>query len=251
MRPFLTARWEDFVILNYPCPAHVLEPLVPSGTGLDLWNGEALISLVGFLFRNTRVAGLRIPFHHTFEEVNLRFYVRRTTAAGETRRAVVFVRELVPRRAIAAIARWGYNEPYLAVAMDHQSSLNEAHGGSVTYSWRFRGDPFALQADVTGPALPLTRGSEAEFITEHYWGYTRQRDGNTLEYQVEHPVWQVWGAIASSFTGPAASLYGSAFGDVLSREPRSAFVSPGSEVAVHRGHRIDGRPDDERKGARA
>ena len=103
--PFLTARWEDLVLLNYRCPPEWLAPLVPRGTELDPWKGDTLISLVGFLFRNTRVLGLRIPFHHTFEEVNLRFYVRRTMPDGEVRRAVVFIRELVPRVAIATLAR--------------------------------------------------------------------------------------------------------------------------------------------------
>jgi len=235
---FLTARWEDLVLLNYSCPPHVLDPLVPRGTVLDLWNGEALVSVVGFLFRNTRVLGFRIPLHRTFEEVNLRFYVRRTMSSGEPRRAVVFVRELVPRRAIAAVARWIYNEPYLAVPMAHQSSLTEADGGAVSYSWSHRQAHFRLSADVSGPARPPATGSEAEFITEHYWGYTRQRNGDTLEYQVEHPAWRTWAAPAATLSGPVASLYGSAFGAALSNPPRSAFVACGSAVVVHHGIRL-------------
>lgn len=237
--PFLTARWEDLVLLNYPCPQHILESLVPRGTVLDLWDGDALVSLVGFLFRKTRLAGLRIPLHQRFEEVNLRFYVRRLTSSGETRRAVVFVRELVPRHAIAAVARWVYNEPYLAVAMGHRSSLTDTDGGAVAYSWSYRGQQFALDAEVHGPSQRLTPASEAEFVTEHYWGYTRQRNGDTLEYRVEHPPWKVWNATAANFVGPAASLYGSVFGDVLAKGPRSAFVSTGSAVVVHRGLRLD------------
>jgi uncharacterized protein YqjF (DUF2071 family) len=236
--PFLTARWEDLVLLNYVCPALVLEPLVPSGTVLDSWRGEALVSLVGFLFRDIRVRGVLIPFHQTFEEVNLRFYVRRHMPNGEVRRAVVFIRELVPRAAIAAMARWVYNEPYLTVAMDHRSSLSEAAGGSVTYSWSFRGQPFTLDATVSGPARELPRGSEAEFITEHYWGYTRQRNGDTLEYRVEHPPWRVWEAPLTRFSGSSATLYGALFGAILSGEPRSAFVAAGSEVAVRRGQPV-------------
>jgi len=236
---FLTARWEDLVLLNYVCPPRILESLVPRGTTLDLWEGDALVSLVGFLFRNTRIVGLRIPFHQTFEEVNLRFYVRRLTSSGETRRAVVFVRELVPRRAIAAVARWIYNEPYSAVSMGHRSSLTDTGGGAVAYSWSYRGQQFVLDADVRGPSQRLRPASEEEFITEHYWGYTRQRNGDTLEYQVEHPPWMVWKATAANFVGAGASLYGSVFGGVLAKEPRSAFVSTGSAVVVHRGVRLD------------
>lgn len=237
-RPFLTARWEDLVLINYSCPANLLQPLVPHGTELDAWNGETLISLVGFLFRNTRVVGLRIPFHDTFEEVNLRFYVRRVGQAGELRRAVVFVRELVPRVAIATVARVLYNEPYSAVPMSHRCSLDAAKGGTVTYSWSYRGGPFALAAEACGPARLPARGSEAEFITEHYWGYTRQRDGSTLEYQVEHPTWSIWEATSASVSGAFGSLYGSTLGEVLARPPRSAFVTVGSNVSVHRGRRL-------------
>ena len=111
-RPFLTASWTDLVILNYEVPPAVVLPLVPRGTELDIWQGQALVSLVGFLFTDTRVRGLAIPWHRHFEEVNLRFYVRRRVASAPDRRAVVFVRELVPRYAIAAIARFLYNEPY-------------------------------------------------------------------------------------------------------------------------------------------
>ena len=80
--PFLTARWENVVLINYPCPAPLLEPLVPAGTELDTWGGRPLVSLVGFLFADTRLLGVPIPFHRTFEEVNLRFYVRRPAPDG-------------------------------------------------------------------------------------------------------------------------------------------------------------------------
>ena len=236
--PFLTARWEDLVLLNYPAARELLDPLVPAGTELDLWNGEALISLVGFMFRETRVLGLPIPFHVNFEEVNLRFYVRRVMPSGESRRAVVFIRELVPRHAIALVARRLYNEPYLAVPMAHASSLDAERGGAVAYSWRYGGAPFKVAVEAIGPARPLVRGSEAEFITEHYWGYTRQRNGGTLEYRVEHPPWAVWDAAEASVSGPMSSLYGPAFGEVLSHPPRSKFVAVGSPVRVHHGTRV-------------
>ena len=233
---FLTARWENLVLLNYVCPPALLEPLVPRGTALDSWNGDTLVSLVGFLFSDTRLLGVPIPFHRTFEEVNLRFYVR--GPAPDHRRAVVFIRELVPRRAIAAVARRVYNEPYLALTMRHQWSLTAGEGGEVSYGWNHEGAEFELGARATGPARPLTVGSEAEFVAEHYWGYTRQRDGGTLEYQVEHPRWRVWTAAESWFTGPAAALYGPAFGALLATPQKSAFLAVGSPVVVHHGRRL-------------
>jgi len=236
-RAFLTARWEHLVMLNYEVLPASLLSLVPRGTELDLWDGHALVSLVGFLFADTRVRGVPIPGHRNFEEVNLRFYVRRPMPSGPDRRAVVFVRELVPRFAIAAIARLVYNEPYLSVPMRHRTHVS-LEGGEIEYAWRFGGTDFSLGATLEGSAESLVAGSEAEFITEHYWGYTRQRDGGTLEYEVEHPPWRVWATPRATFTGPAALLYGDAFGAALASAPRSAFVADGSPVAVYAGRRI-------------
>ena len=236
-RPFLTARWESLLLLNYPCPADRLAPLVPAGTALDLWQGEPIVSVVGFLFRDTRLLGVPVPFHRHFEEVNLRFYVRRDVD-GEARRAVTFVRELVPRWAIATVARAVYNEPYRAVPMRHEVALDPATGGSVAYHWRHRGAAYTLRGTADGPAARPAPGSEAHFITEHYWGYTRQRDGGTLEYEVVHPPWAMWALDGAAFDGDAAALYGPAFADVLAGPPRSAFLAVGSEVAVHVGQRV-------------
>lgn len=244
-RAFLTARWESLVMLNYVCPRALLDPLVPAGTELDDWQGQPLISLVGLVFRRTRVLGLAIPGHRTFAEVNLRFYVVRAVA-GEVRRAVVFIRELVPRRAVALVARWLYNEPYLAVPMACTGALDPAAGGRVEYVWKFRDQSYALSAVAAGPARLPAVGGEAEYITEHHWGYTRQRDGGTLEYRVDHPRWPVWEPAAYGFTaGPGSTfhirdLYGEGFGDVLAGPPRSAHVAVGSDVVVHRGVRVPG-----------
>ncbi len=240
---FLTARWESLVLLNFPCPATVLEPLVPRGTELDPWHGTHLVSLVGFRFVDTRLKGVSVPGHRTFEEVNLRFYVRRVMPDGSTRRGVVFIRELVPRMAISTVARLVYNEPYRSVPMDHLVELDETSGGSASYSWTYRGQAYSIRASVNGPAAPLMAGSEAEFVTEHYWGYTRQRDGSTMEYQVEHPPWRVWDTAESEYRSPPSqSLYGPVFTEILRSPPSSSMVAVGSPVTVFSGTRVVGPP---------
>ena len=236
-RRFLTARWEHLVLLNYAVDPACLRHLVPAGTELDDWRGRHYVSLVGFQFRDTRVLGVALPGHREFEEVNLRFYVRRPAADGY-RRAVVFIRELVPRRAIAFVARAIYNEPYLAVPMSHNVKLDPDVGGSIAYGWTFRGHPYSIEARVEGSPARLAPDSEGAFITEHYWGYTRQRDGGTLEYQVEHPRWPAWTPAIATFNGPAAELYGPSFGGILAETPASAFVALGSPVVVRRGVRV-------------
>ncbi len=235
-RPFLTARWESLLLLNYDCPIELLTPLVPAGTELDCWDGQHVVSLVGFRFLDTRVGGVPILGHRNFTEVNLRFYVRRRRPGGEVRRAVVFVREVVPRRAIAWAARLIYNEPYSTASMSHVVRLDPHSGGVLSYAWSLEGESHRLEGRAEGPASTLVRGSEAEFITEHYWGYTRQRDGSTLEYRVVHPSWQVWQGLDPVYRASSgALLYGPGFAEILSGPPRSCFVAVGSEVEVYPG----------------
>ena len=219
-------------MLNYEVPEELLAPLVPAGVELDRWNATLYVSVVGFLFRDTRVLGVSVPGHRTFEEVNLRFYVRRTVA-GEARRGVVFVRELVPRGAIALVARLMYNEPYRALPMRH-TLLEDRRLGCVDreYAWRASRDWTRLVARTVGPSRVLGSDTEEEFITEHYWGYTRQRDGGTIEYRVAHPRWNVWTATDARLDGDVSAVYGDAFARVLAAPPRSAFVADGSPVTV-------------------
>jgi uncharacterized protein YqjF (DUF2071 family) len=240
-RPFLTAVWRHVALLNYEVSPALLRPLVPTGTELDMFDGVALASVVGFRFLDTRVLGWRVPFHRDFNEVNLRFYVRRRADDGTWRRAVVFVRELVPRRAIALVARWCYNEPYRAVPMRHElevAGISEGAPGRAMYAWRLAGRWHQLEVRTRGnPAVPSPE-SEAAFITEHYWGYTAQRDGGCKEYQVAHPPWRVWSAAGARFDCDVRRVYGAGFGECLGASPRSAFLAEGSPVTVYSGNRL-------------
>ena len=154
------------------------------------------------------------------------------------RRGVVFIKELVPRKAIAFVARKFYNENYVALPMSHRIEKVQKEIKSVSYSWRFNDRESVLKLAVQGPAQPLMDDSIQEFITEHYWGYARQRDGSTMEYRVEHPRWRVWEAQSVEFDCQAADLYGENFGRCFSRPPASAFLADGSGVKVYKGVRL-------------
>ncbi|MCA9953248.1 MAG: DUF2071 domain-containing protein [Ardenticatenaceae bacterium] len=233
---FLTAVWRYLVMLNYHIDPAVLRPLVPQGTELDSWQDQTFVSIVGFMFQDTRLLGLAVPHHIHFEELNLRFYVRRQGPEG-WRRGVVFVKELVPRWAIATTARLVYNENYAAVPMRHDIVSDETET-AVSYSWRWQKTWHSVQLRAEGQPQPLRPGSQEEFITEHYWGYARQRDGGTVEYQVEHPPWNVWQAADYRFDCDVAALYGPMFAPSLQAAPASAFLADGSAVTVRRGIRI-------------
>jgi hypothetical protein len=236
-RVFLTAEWRWLALLNYAVDPKLLAARVPSGTELDEFEGTTYISLVGFRFLSTKVYGLPIPFHRNFEEVNLRFYVRRRQG-GSVKRGVVFIQELVPRRAIAAVARWVYHENYRCLPMAHQIQPS-ADSLSVQYTWRFEERKNSLSVIATGSPRSMADGSEEQFIAEHYWGYCRQPDGSTLEYHVDHPPWRVWDVAQAQFSGDAGALYGAEFEAVLNKPPDSAFLAEGSPVKVYQGRRLE------------
>ena len=237
---FLAAQWRRLVMLNYEADPTVLRPLVPRGVERDTWGGKHFVSVVGFQFLDTRLLGVPVPFHRDFDEINLRFYVRRRADDG-SRRGVVFVKEIVPRPALAAVARAVYGEKYVARPMRHRIDLaadRDTPDGVVEYSWRDAGAWHHVRATTQGGAEPLVEGSQEQFITEHYWGYAAQLDGGTIEYQVGHPPWRVWRAASSELDCNVDVHYGKGFASALSAKPVSAFLAEGSPITVRRGVRM-------------
>jgi len=226
-KPFLTAFWSQIAIINYEVPADLLERIVPRGTGIDHFQGRALVSVVGFQFEQVRLRGIKVPFHQSFEEVNLRYYVRRRVD-NQWRRGVSFIKEIVPKFWVACLARRLYQENYVRMPMRRSVTP----GASARYMWRHSGRWNSLEVSAFGEADFPESGSEEEFITEHYWGYTPQRHGGSIEYHVEHPKWRVWKARQASLDCDVAALYGNAFAPYLAGPPSSALLAEGSPVTV-------------------
>jgi len=235
---FLTAEWRYLLMLNFEVDPSLVAPYVPRGTEIDFWNGKTFVSLVGFRFLSTRVLGMPIPFHRDFDEINLRFYVSRREG-DELRRGVVFIKEIVPRGMISCVARTVYNENYVTRRMRHELQIPASDTpGRVQYEWRHQGQWNRIGATFAGEPTFARPDSEETFITEHYRGYTRQRDGGTIEYEVQHPTWRVWQATDLIVDGAVSVEYGGEFATVLAQTPSSAFVADGSAIVVHRGRRI-------------
>jgi uncharacterized protein YqjF (DUF2071 family) len=241
-KPFLTARWTHLAMLNYEVDPAVLAPLVPRGAMLDEHGGQTFCSMVGFQFYDARLRGWALPGHRHFEEVNLRFYVR--DPCGEAvRRGVVFVKEIVPRRAVALVARFCYDENFDFRHMQHRicpRPENPQVPGSVEYQWRHSREWQNLRLQTAGQAALPSAGSFEEFILDHYWAYSARRDGSTSEYLVEHPPWKLWQAADAKLHCDVERIYGKAFLKSLSANPVSAFLADGSAVAVYPGTRISG-----------
>jgi uncharacterized protein YqjF (DUF2071 family) len=236
-RVFLSAEWRDLVMLNYDVEPGLLSRFVPPGTVLDSFQGRTYISLVGFRFCNTRLLGcFPVPFHADFDEVNLRFYVRRKEGSDD-RRGVVFIAEVVPSRVIATTARLVYGENYTCLPMRHCIET-ERLNKTAEYQWQVGDQWCRLSAQTVGLPTRPQEGSLEQFITEHYFGYSTRRSRGSLEYHVSHVPWQVWATTKAAFEGEASVLYGRDLSAILQRRPDCAFVADGSPVIVFTGHRV-------------
>jgi uncharacterized protein YqjF (DUF2071 family) len=254
MSTFLTAEWRKLIMAQYAIDPALLAPYLPGGLELDFYDpgtGHPMlcfVSLVGFLFTRVRIEGIPPPFHTTFEEVNLRFYVKRILPGGpngvEVRRGVVFLSEIVPKPAITLIARALYGEAYRTAATKHlwRSTPTEL---DISYAWQLpntRGSKkwqqLCVQADPT--PQPIAAHSLEEFITEHYWGYTAhtgliQRSGATGEYGVAHPSWQCYLVRSTHIQADFGALYGAQFAHLTERQPDHVLLAEGSPIAIRSG----------------
>ncbi|KIC03503.1 hypothetical protein OA88_03780 [Flavobacterium sp. JRM] len=233
---FLTAEWKNLALLNYEVDAKTLEKYVPPGTEIDVWNNKCYVSLVGFMFENTKVLGIKVPFHIDFEEVNLRFYVKRFEN-GEWKRGVVFIKEIVPKTAITFIANTLYNEHYQTNKMKHSVTDNEK-SKTFVYQWKNHNKWNSIEIETGKKELEIELNSEAEFITEHYFGYTKYDNNTTFEYEVTHPRWQQLPIIDYKIDVDFEDNYGKDFAFLNKSKPVSAFLAIGSKITVENKKKI-------------
>ena len=237
-RTFLSARWEYLAMFNYEVDAAVLQPHVPPFTTLDLYNGKAIVSVVGFMFNNTRVMGIKWPGFVNFEEVNLRYYIKYFDGTI-WKRGVGFISEIVPQALVARIANWFYNEHYSVAAMNHSISLKD-NELEVTYKWKKKNQQWnSMTLKANSTLMDVAAGSEEEFIFEHYYGYNKLNETTTIEYSLTHPRWQVYPVTDYKLEFDVENLYGSTFVPFIQHaKPVSVFLAKGSDVMVRMPKRI-------------
>jgi uncharacterized protein len=227
---FLTCEWRKVAMANYAVAPDLLQKYLPYKTELDLRNDVCYVSLVGFMFLRTKALGIPVPFHVNFEEVNLRFYVRHQDEHNVWKRGVVFIKEIVPKPALAFFARWLYKENYVSMPMKHQWTVN---GNTLTVDYGWQHTYWNnLRIKAGAEAISILPESEEEFIFEHYWGYTKVNERKTFEYRVEHPIWQVYPVLDFNIDVEFGRLYGTEFEFLKNEKPLSVFLAEGSDVIV-------------------
>ncbi|MGN7705455.1 YqjF family protein [Chryseobacterium sp. JV274] len=225
---FLKAEWRKLAIINYEIDPEILLPYLPKGTELDFYRGRYYVSLVGFMFLNTKLLGLPIPFHRNFEEVNLRFYVKKKEK-GVWKRGVVFIKEIVPKPALSFVANTLYKENYYTMPMKNQ--IHESGDELlIRYSWKDKSwHSIEIMADRT--AKLMEENSEFEFITEHYFGFTK-KENTTTEYEVCHPKWDCYTVKEHHVDIDFQKIYGNNFECLNHQKPLSVMLAEGSQIQV-------------------
>lgn len=225
--PFLSASWNNLFLATYPVAPDLLAPRLPPGLELDTRDGQAFVSLVAFEFLRTRVLGVPWPGYRNFAELNLRFYVRHGDERG-----VVFVREFVPQRLVAWLARRLYNEPYLAAPLSSFRTDDDA-GRTLEYRLCFAGREHRLRVTGDKPSYLPGPSTPEHFFKEHHWGFGTTRRGRTLRYRVEHPEWEVFPIRSYEIDLDWAAVYGAEWGFLSKATPCSAVFAAGSPVRVY------------------
>lgn len=234
-RVFLSAEWRKLALANYEIDKKILQKYLPPFVELDDWHGKYYVSLVGFMFVDTKLRGFGIPFHINFEEVNLRFYVK-YNENGTWKRGVVFIKEIVPKPAITFVANTVYKENYQTLPMKHKWETNEK-GFLVEYLWKTKNwNRFSVTASLNAEIMEV--GSEEEFITEHFWGYTKIGAKATSEYEVKHPRWKIYPVKEYHIDVDFEANYGKDFGVLNNEKPISVMLAEGSPISVLKGKRI-------------
>ncbi len=231
MAVFLKANWENIIMANYEIDPEILIPFLPKGVSLDLFNGKAYISLVGFMFKKTKLFNIPIPVLGTFEEINLRFYVIRKEG-NQIKRGVVFINETIPYKIVAWMANKLYKEHYTVVPTKHKLRVKEENQ-KIKFEWLLNQKWNSIYVESETKTEVMQSESLEKFIYEHYYGYTKINENKTEEYQLQHPSWRVHKVLNHTIDCDFEAMYGNSFSVLNHTKPEAVFIAEGSSVKVN------------------
>jgi len=227
MKTFLTAEWNNLIMITYAVDPKQLFPYLPKTLELDTIDGKAFVSFVAFEFNSIRVKGIKIPFHTSFPEINLRFYVKQGNKRG-----VVFIKEFVPKYFVALVANKIYNEPYQSIPMQAKTTLSNNEIKSE-HQFKFNKHNYAVSVRAENKPYTPNENSEEHFFKEHAYGFGKDKKSNTISYQVNHPIWEIYPIIEYNLNIDFEKLYGEQWTFLNSQTPYNILFAKGSQVKVY------------------
>jgi uncharacterized protein YqjF (DUF2071 family) len=230
LNTFLKANWENLIMANYEVEPSILEPYLPKGVELDFYNQKTYVSLVGFMFKKTSLFGIRIPFFGSFEEINLRFYVRKVEGK-KIKKGVVFINETVPYKIVAHLANKLYKEHYISIPT--RNTIDIAEYKHINYEWKIKGKWNSIKVQSDTQKYKIEPSSNEEFIFERYFGYTKLSPYSTQEYRIHHPKWLTHKILNQNINCDFGMMYGDAFSNLNNQAPSSIIMAEGSQVSVN------------------
>lgn len=227
---FLKANWENLIMANYEVEPSILKSYLPKGVELDFYKYKTYVSLVGFMFKKTSLFGVPIPFFGSFEEINLRFYVRKVEGK-KIKKGVVFINETVPFKIVALLANKIYKEHYISIPT--KNAIEIAENKHINYEWKMKDKWNSITVQSDTKKYKIEPSSMEEFIFERYFGFTKLSPLNTQEYRIQHPKWNTNKILNYTIDCDFGTMYGDAFSNLNIQVPNSIIMAEGSEVRVN------------------
>lgn len=239
---FLKGEWRNLIMINYQIDPEVLGAYLPPHTELDTFNGKHYVSLVGFLFKDSKVKGVIVPYQRTFEEINLRFYVRHLSADGIWKHGVVHIKEITTKKLKALVANKIFGENFEACDTRHLWSNPTEDKVSVEYMWKRTTDWDWIAITATGVSYFPKQKTEEQFITERDRVYNKGKKNITTEYNVEHTSWRIHKVHYSDINCNFEKNFGKDFACLNKTKPSSVFLADGSPITVSNIRKIELEP---------
>ena len=227
---FLKASWENLIMANYEVEPAILQPYLPNGVELDFYNHKTYVSLVGFMFKKTSLFGVPIPFFGSFEEINLRFYVRKVEEK-KVKKGVVFINETVPFKIVALLANKLYKEHYISIPTKNTIDISEYK--HINYEWKMKDKWNSISVQSETNKYKIEPASIEEYIFERYFGFTKLSPSKTQEYVIHHPKWMTHKILYNNIDCDFGMMYGDAFSNLNNQLPSSILMAEGSQVSVN------------------
>ena len=177
-------RWRDLLFLHWKAPAAALSPHLPAPLELDMWQGEAWLSLV-ILRLQIRPRWLPfIPGVSFLVEANLRTYVRHRARPG-----IYFLSIHADNCLSAWLARRLSPLPYHFARLFYRRRGDTLHFERRTSSVLKRRVFMELQ--LIGPGHQPAADSLDAWLLERYRAYAWSGPRMLVAAEVTHPPWTV------------------------------------------------------------